>query len=82
MENIGALSILIAFCFTVFAAVAAVTGKYSRRPYLVISAERAVYATWVLLTIASGALVFSLINGDYRLAYVASHSNKAMSTDL
>ena len=79
MENIGALSILIAFCFAVFAAVAAVTGKYWRRPFLVISAERAVYAIWVLLTIASAALVYSLISGDYRLAYVANHSNKAMA---
>ena len=79
MENIGALSILIAFCLAVFAVVAAVVGKYSRRPFLVISAERAVYAIWLLLTVASSILVASLLNGDYRLAYVAAHSNKAMS---
>ncbi len=80
MENIGALSILIAFCLAVFAIVAAVTGKYARRPFLVVSAERAVYAIWLLLTVASAVLVTALINGDYRLAYVAAHSNKAMST--
>ncbi len=79
MENIGALSILIAFCLTVFAVVAAVLGKYGRRPFLVVSAERAVYAIWLLLTLASAVLVASLLNGDYRLAYVAAHSNKAMS---
>ncbi len=80
MENIGALSLLIAFCLAVFAVVAAVTGKYTRRPLLTVSAERAVYAVWGLVTTASALLVYSLIIGDYRLAYVAAHSNKAMST--
>ncbi len=79
MENIGALSILLAFCMAVFSVVAALAGKYGRRPFLVVSAERAVYATWVLLTLASALLVFALVSGDYRLAYVAAHSNKAMS---
>ena len=78
MENIGALSVLLAFCLTVFAVIAAVAGKYARRPFLIVSAERAVYATWALLTLASAVLVTSLISGDYRLAYVASHSNRAM----
>ena len=79
MENIGALSLLIAFCLAVFAVVAAVIGKYTRRPLLTVSAERAVYAVWILVTTASAFLVYSLISGDYRLAYVAAHSNKAMS---
>jgi len=79
MENIGALSVLIAFCLAVFAVLAALAGKYGRRPFLIVSAERAVYATWILLTTASIVLIVSLVQGDYRLAYVASHSNKAMS---
>jgi cytochrome c-type biogenesis protein CcmF len=80
MENIGALSVLIALCLAVFAVIAAVTGKYARRPFLVISAERAVYSIWVLLTLAAAILVASLLNGDYRMAYVVAHSNRAMST--
>ncbi|MGC2660544.1 MAG: heme lyase CcmF/NrfE family subunit [Bryobacteraceae bacterium] len=78
MENIGALSVLLAFCLAVFATVAAVAGKYARRPFLVVSATRSVYAIWLLLTIASGVLVYSLITGDYRMAYVAAHSDRAM----
>ena len=78
MENIGALSVLLAFCFAVFAVVAAVAGKYGQRPFLVVSAERAVYSVWLLLTTASGLLVYSLITGDFRLAYVAAHTNTAM----
>jgi cytochrome c-type biogenesis protein CcmF len=78
MENLGAISILLAFCLACFALPAALLGKYGRRPMLVLSAERAVYATFLLLTTASAVLVFELISGDYRLAYVAAHSNKAM----
>ncbi len=78
MENIGALSILLAFCLAIFAIAASLAGKYGRRPFLVISGERAVYATWALLTIASGILVYALMSGDFRLTYVQAHSNKAM----
>jgi cytochrome c-type biogenesis protein CcmF len=79
MENIGALSVVIAFCLAVFAVAAAIAGKYGRRPFLVVSAERAVYAIWILLTLAGAVLVTSLLSGDYRMAYVAAHSNRAMS---
>ena len=78
MENLGALSILIAFCLAVFAIAASVAGKYGRRPFLIVSAERAVYSIWILLTLASGLLIYALVTGDFRLAYVAAHSNKAM----
>src|SRR5579884_1158439 len=78
MENLGALSILLAFCLSLFALAASITGKYSQRPLLVVSAERAVYAVWLLLTTASAILIFLLMTGDYRIAYVASHTNRAM----
>jgi cytochrome c-type biogenesis protein CcmF len=78
MENLGALSILLAFCLAVFAPVAAIAGKYGRRPLLVVSAERAVYGAWFLLTAASAILVSLLLRGDFRLAYVAGHTNRAM----
>src|SRR3954454_12071189 len=79
MENVGAISVLLAFCMAVFAVAAAVTGKYARRPFLAVSAERAVYAVWALLTLAAGVLVTLLVTGDFRIAYVASHTNHAMS---
>jgi cytochrome c-type biogenesis protein CcmF len=78
MENIGSLAILLAFCFAVYAVLGSLAGKWARRPFLILSAERAVYCIWALLTTAAGILVYSLIAGDYRLAYVASHSNRAM----
>ena len=78
MENLGALSILLAFCLSIYAVFGSIAGKLRRNPFLVLSAERAVYSVWVLLTVASGILVYSLLQGDFRLAYVAAHSNRAM----
>lgn len=78
MENIGALSVLLAFCFAIYSVLASVTGKLTKRPFLTISGERAVYSIWVLITVAAGILIYSLIAGDYRMAYVAHYSNKAM----
>ena len=80
MENIGALAILLAFCFSAYAILASVVGKWRSNPFLTLSAERAVYTNFALLTAASVILVYALIWGDYRLAYVASHSNRAMPT--
>jgi cytochrome c-type biogenesis protein CcmF len=80
MENIGALAILLAFCFSVYAVIASVAGKWRSNPFLILSAERAVYSNFFLLTAASVLLVYALIAGDYRLAYVAAHSNQAMPT--
>ena len=80
MENIGALSVLLAFCFAIYAVAASVTGKLTKRPFLILSGERAVYSIWVLVTIAAGILIYSLIAGDYRMAYVAHYTNRAMPT--
>jgi cytochrome c-type biogenesis protein CcmF len=80
MENLGTLAILLAFCFAIYAVAASVAGKWTKRSFLVLSAERAVYSVWALLTVAAGVLVYSLIKGDFRLAYVYSHSNQTMGT--
>ena len=78
MENIGALAILLAFCFAVYAVLASLIGKWAKRSLLSLSAERAVYSVWALLTTAVGILIYSLIHGDYRMAYVYETTNKAM----
>jgi cytochrome c-type biogenesis protein CcmF len=78
MENIGALSILLAFCFAIYAVIGSVAGKIKKNAFLVVSAERAVYSVWILLSIASGLLIYSLIIGDFRLGYVAAHTDAGM----
>ncbi|HXA53221.1 MAG TPA: cytochrome c biogenesis protein CcsA, partial [Candidatus Acidoferrum sp.] len=78
MENLGGLAILLAFCVAIYATAASVIGRLKNKPFLVVSAQRSVYATWGLLTIAAGILVYNLMTGDFRFAYVAEHSNKTM----
>ena len=78
MENLGALAILLAFCLSVYAVFGSLVGKWKRNPFLAVSARRAVYGVFGLLSLASGILVYSLIISDFRLAYVWQHSNRAM----
>src|ERR1700690_1594793 len=78
MENLGALAVLLAFCLAVFAIVAGFVGGWKHNAFLAHAAGRAVYCIWFLLTVASSVLVYSLITVDYRFAYVAQHSNRAM----
>src|ERR1700679_2240849 len=80
MENVGSLAILLAFCFAIYAIVASLTGKWAKRPLLTVSAERAVYCVWALITTAVGMLVYSLFSGDFRLTYVYETSNTAMAS--
>ncbi len=78
MENVGALAVLLAFCIALYAVAASVIGKLKGRPFLVLSARRAVYAVSFLVTVASGILVYALLTSDFRFAYVAGHSNRDM----
>jgi len=78
MENLGSLAILLAFCVALYATLACVVGRLKRKPFLIVSGQRAVYAIWVLVTLASGILVYSLLTGDFRFSYVAEHSNRTM----
>src|SRR3954467_7697114 len=78
MENLGSLAILLAFCVSLYAVTASVVGHLKNKPFLLVSGQRAVYALWALMTLASGILVYSLMTGDFRFAYIAAHSNRTM----
>jgi cytochrome c-type biogenesis protein CcmF len=78
MENVGSLAILMAFCVAVYAALASAVGRLRNKPFLIASGERAVFAVWALVTLAVGILVSRLMTSDFRFAYVAEHSNRAM----
>src|SRR3954452_502901 len=80
MENLGSLAILLAFCVALYAVAASVVGRLKNKPFLLVSGQRAIYSIWALLTGASGILVYALLTGDFRFAYVAAHSNRAMPT--
>jgi cytochrome c-type biogenesis protein CcmF len=78
MENLGSLAILLAFCVAIYAATASVVGRIKRKPFLIVSAGRAVYSVWLLVALASGILVYKLLKSDFSFSYVAEHSNRDM----
>jgi len=78
MENLGSLAVLLAFCVALYATLACVVGRIKRKPFLVVSGERAVYSIWALITLAAGILVYALLTSDFHFAYVAEHSNRDM----
>ena len=80
MENLGSLAILMAFCVALYATLASAVGRVQRKPFLIVSGQRAVYCIWALVTLAAGILVSAIMTGDFRFAYVAEHSNKALPT--
>ncbi|HEY3741950.1 MAG TPA: heme lyase CcmF/NrfE family subunit [Bryobacteraceae bacterium] len=78
MENLGALSLILAFCLAIYSVAASITGKLRANQFLVVSGERAVYACFGLVTVASGILLSGIFNNDFRLTYVQQHSDKHM----
>jgi len=78
METLGAFSLLLALALAAYAFLASVIGGWKQKPFLVESARRAVYGVFILLTAASAILVSALLSSDFRYAYVAERSNRAM----
>ncbi len=78
MENLGALALILAFCLSIYAIAGSIIGKWKNKPFLVLSAERAVYSIWFLVATAVGILIHALVTGDFRLSYVAQNTNHAM----
>ncbi len=78
MENLGYLAVLLSFLLSIYAVIAALAGKWRKNAFLEASAQRAVLVVWVLVTTASGLLLYGLLTNDFRMSYVASRSN----TDL
>jgi cytochrome c-type biogenesis protein CcmF len=76
MENLGALALLFAFCLSIYSILAALIGKWQQRPYLAVSAERAVIGVWALVATASATLLYLLFQDDFRLSFIAAHSNR------
>jgi cytochrome c-type biogenesis protein CcmF len=79
MENLGSIALLIAFCLSIYAVAAAAVGAARGNSSLVDSSRRAVYGTWALVSVASAALLAGLLGDDFRLAYVASNSNRSLA---
>ena len=76
MIELGSSAVYLTLLFGVYAIVAAVLGARSERADLVVSAERAVYAVFVLLSLAALGLETALLTDRFDLAYVAQNSSR------
>jgi len=72
MDALGSYSLLLAFCFCLYAILAALIGHWKQKPLLQQSAERAVIAACGLVVVATFCLAVLLLRDDFRLAYIAS----------
>ena len=78
MDTLGSFSLLLAFAFCLYAIAAALIGTWKNKPLLEQSAERALVTVCGLVVVSTLSLVVLLLRDDFRVAYIASHSNRAL----
>jgi cytochrome c-type biogenesis protein CcmF len=77
---LGQQGILVALVTALYGIVVAVLGVKRQRRDLVDSAYSAVYATFGLLTLATGAMIYGLVTHDFSIGYVAQVGSRATPT--
>lgn len=80
--DIGLVTLLLAFLFSMYATFASLYGGWKERPTWVESARNAALLVFPLLTVSVLIIVYSLYKMDFSLAYVADVSSRAMSPFL
>ena len=75
MILIGELSLWVALLMATWAATVSVAGCALKRRDLTVSGERAIYATLIMVVLASAGLWTALFTHDFSIKYVASFSS-------
>ncbi len=78
MAELGSLTLLLALGLAVYSVAGSVLGSVRGVPQLVTSARNATYLAPLALGTATASLVAAFVTNDFRLEYVAGHSNLAM----
>ena len=78
LATVGAAALVIALACSIFAVSASTYGHRRRRPPLLRAGRRAIVATALFTTLATGTLATALLTDDFSLAYVA----RVSSTDM
>ena len=76
MENIGSFALLLALALAAYSLLGSVIGAVTKRSVLVKSAQRATMVMWALVTTGVVCLETLILTDQFRMAYVAAHSNK------
>ncbi len=78
MSDIGFITLLVAFLFTLYGIVVSVIGAKRKDQALAASGRNALYIVSFLILVATLALVYMLVTDDFSNEYVASHSERAL----
>ena len=76
MVELGRYALYLLPLFSAYAIGAAIFGALTKRPLVVKSAERAVYACVALLAVTFAGIAAALIGDRFDLAFVATHSSR------
>jgi cytochrome c-type biogenesis protein CcmF len=82
LAEIGHGVLVVAFIAALYSVAAAIRGHQSRSAGAVESARRAMLLLWPLISLASGILVYLLINNRFQVAYVYEVTSRSMPTYL
>ncbi|MBZ5501601.1 MAG: heme lyase CcmF/NrfE family subunit, partial [Acidobacteriia bacterium] len=74
----GSFALLLALVAAGYAFLAGLAGIFTQRPLLTKSAHHAGMAVFGLVTLGVGVLEYFFFTDNFSLAYVASHSNRAL----
>jgi cytochrome c-type biogenesis protein CcmF len=78
VSDVGNFALILTFAVAIYSIAAALIGARTGRESLVRSAENGALAAWGLVVAASGCLVALILRDDFRIEYVAGHSNRAL----
>ncbi len=78
MSDLGYITLLIAFLFTLYGIVISIVAAKRKDAALAASGRNALYVVSLLILVATVALVYMLVIDDFSNEYVASHSERAL----
>ena len=80
MTELGELALWVALPVALWGTVIAFVGGRTGRGDLVLSAERAVYAVFLLIVLASVGIIAAFVGDRFEYWYVANYSNRELAT--
>lgn len=78
MIEIGYVSLFIALIVAAFSALLSYLGARKKKAEFIASSKNGVFVVCILITIASSALLYALINRDFGIEYVANYTNRTL----
>ncbi len=78
MGDLGSLTLIIAFVVSAYTVVVSVLGYTKKRNDLILSSERGIYTTFILILISSFALTALLLKSEFQYQYIQEYSNRAL----